>query len=115
MWRKKRKTCNTKFLITEYDDDDLIQSDNYQHTSNELSEEKYLRIEKTKNILELGHSVENKTDAFESKELILSKKTQKEGDADDIVDTHTGTDTDISENNKRDHSEECEEKKKKNL
>ena len=33
MWSKKRKTCNTKVLTTEYDDDDLIQSDNDQHTN----------------------------------------------------------------------------------
>ena len=44
MWRKEIKTCNTKVIITEYDDDDLIQSDNDQHTNNEVSEEKYLRI-----------------------------------------------------------------------
>ena len=93
MWRKKRKTCNTKVLTTEYDDDDLIQSDNDQHTNNEVSEEKDLMIQKK--ILELGHSEENKTDELKSKELILSKKTQKEGDADDLVDTDTGTDTDM--------------------
>ena len=44
----KKKTCNTKVIFTEYDDDDLIQSDNYQHKNNEVSEEKYLRIEKQK-------------------------------------------------------------------
>ena len=48
MWRKERKPCNTKFIITEYDDDDLIQSDNDQHTNNEVSEGKDPRIEKTK-------------------------------------------------------------------
>ena len=53
----------------------------------------------------MGHLEENKTDELESEELILSKKTQKEGDADDLVDTDTGTDTDMSETNKRDHSE----------
>ena len=50
---------------------------------------------RAKNILELGHSEENKTDELESEEFILSKKTQKEGDADDLVDTDTGTDTDM--------------------
>ena len=108
MWRKKRKTCNTKVLPTEYDDDYLLQSYNDQHTNNEVSKEKYLRIAKSKIILELGHSEEKKTDELESEELILSKKTQKEGDADDLVDTDTGTDTDISETYKRDHSEEFE-------
>ena len=54
MWRKKEKTCNTKFLITEYDDDDLIQSDNDQHKNNEVSEGKYLRIEKTKKCSRIG-------------------------------------------------------------
>ena len=72
-----------------------------------------MRIERTKNILELGHSEENKRDELESEELILSKKTQKEGDADDLVDTDTDTDTDMSETNKRDHGEECEGKKEK--
>ena len=46
--KKKEINCNTKVIITEYDDDDLIQSDNDQHTNNEVSEEKYLRIEKQK-------------------------------------------------------------------
>ena len=59
----------------------------------------------------MGHSEENKTDELESEELLLSKKTQKEGNADDIVDTDTGTD--MSETINRDHSEECEEKKEK--
>ena len=68
-----------------------------------------MRIERTKNILELRHSEENKTDELESVELLLSKKTQREGNADDLVDTDTGTD--MSETNNRDHSEECEEKK----
>ena len=61
----------------------------------------------------MGHSEENKTDELESEELIFSKKNQKEGDADDLVDTDTGTDTDTSETNKRDHSEDSEEKKEK--
>ena len=58
-------------------------------------------IEKTKNVLELGHSEENRRDELKRKELILSKNKQKEGDADDLVDTDTGTDTDMSENNSR--------------
>ena len=61
----------------------------------------------------MGHSEEKKKDELESEELILSKKTQKEGDADDLVDTDTDTDTDMSETINRDHSEECEEKKEK--
>ena len=80
---------------------------------NVVSEVKYLRIVESKNILELGQSEENKTDELESNELILNKKTQKEGDDDDLVDTDTGTDTDMSETYKRDHSEEFEEKKVK--
>ena len=59
----------------------------------------------------MGHSEENKTDELESEELLLSRKTQKEGNADDLVDTDTGTDTDMSETKKRDHSDECEGKK----
>ena len=47
MWRKERKTCNTKIIIIEYDDDDLIQSDNDQHTKNEVLEEIDMRIERT--------------------------------------------------------------------
>ena len=35
---------------------------------------------------------------------MLSKNKQKEGDADDLVDTDTGTDTDMSENNSRDQA-----------
>ena len=66
---KKIKTCNAKVLPTEYDDDDLLQSYNDQHTNNEVSEERDLRIAKSKNILELGHSEENKTDELESEEL----------------------------------------------
>ena len=45
---KKEKTCNAKIIITYYDDEDLIQSDNDQHTNNEVSEEKDLIIEKQK-------------------------------------------------------------------
>ena len=41
----------------------------------------------------------------------LSKKSQKEIDPDDIVDTKTVTD--MSETINRDHSEECEEKKER--
>ena len=48
----------------------------------------------------MGHSEEKKIDELESEELILSDQTQKEGDADDIVDTDTDTDTDMSETNK---------------
>ena len=59
----------------------------------------------------MGHSEEKKTDELESEELILGKKTQKEGNTDDKVDTDTGTD--MSETVNRDYSEECEEKKKK--
>ena len=60
MWRQKIKTCNTKVLTTEYDDDDLLQSYTDQLTINEVSEEKDLRIAKSKNILELGHSGKTK-------------------------------------------------------
>ena len=90
----KEKTCNTKIMITKYDDEDLIQSDNDQHTNNEVSEGKDLIIEKTKNVLELGHSEENRRDELKSKELILSNNKQREEDADDLVDTDTDTDTD---------------------
>ena len=48
----------------------------------------------------MGHSEESKRDELESEELILSKKTKKEGDVDDLV--NTDTDTDISETNERD-------------
>ena len=63
----------------------------------------------------MGHKEENRRDELESEELILRRKTQKEGDADDLVDTdtNTDTDTDISETNKIDHGDESEEKKKK--
>ena len=57
----------------------------------------------------MGHLEENKTDELERKKLFLSKKSQKERNADDIVDTDTGTV--MSETINRDHSEECEEKK----
>ena len=105
---KKENNCNTKVIITENDDDDLIQSDNDHDTNNAELEEKDLRIERTKNIPELGHLEENKRDELESEALILSKQNQKEGDADDLVDTDTDTDTDMSETNKRDHVEESE-------
>ena len=39
----------------------------------------------------MGHSEENRRDELESKELILSKKSEKEGDDDDLVDTNIGT------------------------
>ena len=45
----------------------------------------------------MGHSEEIERDELESEELILSKKTKKEGDVDDLV--NTDTDTDISETN----------------
>ena len=38
-------------MITENDDGDLIESYNDQEANNEESEEKYLRIERTKDIL----------------------------------------------------------------
>ena len=53
MWRKKR-TCNTEIIITEYDDDDLNQSDNNQDTNNEVSEVKDMRIERTKTYSRIG-------------------------------------------------------------
>ena len=52
----------------------------------------------------MGHSEENRRDELESKELILSKNTQKEEDSDDLVDTDTGTDTDMSQTNSRDQA-----------
>ena len=52
----------------------------------------------------------NKTDELEIEIIFLSKKSQKERNPEDIVDTDTGTD--MSETINRDHSEECEEKKK---
>ena len=121
MWRGK-KTCNTKVLTTEEDDDDLLQSytdkltinevsekkdqrsDNDQHTNNEVSEEKHLIIEKTKNDIDLGHSEGNRRDEFKNQKLSLSKNKQIEGDGDDLVDTDAGTDTDMSENNSRDQA-----------
>ena len=51
---KKEKPCNTKIIITEYDDEDLIQLDNDQHTNNEVSEEKDMIIEKTKKCSRIG-------------------------------------------------------------
>ena len=59
----------------------------------------------------MGHSEENKTDELEREKSVLSKKSQKERNSDDIVDTKTVTD--MSETIYRDHSEEYEEKKKK--
>ena len=53
----------------------------------------------------MGHSEENKTDELEREKSFLSKKSQKERNPDDIVDTDTGTD--MSETINRDHSEEC--------
>ena len=102
------------------DGDDNVNIDVFQGRSEVESEEKYLMniskkdalaSDRTKNIIELGHSEENKTDELERENLFLSKTTQKERNADDIVDTDTGTD--MSETINRDHSEECEEKKKK--
>ena len=75
-----------------------------------FSKKDALASDRTKNIIELGHSEENKTDELE-REFFLSKKSQKERNPDDIVDTDTGTD--MSETINRDHSEECEEKKEK--
>ena len=49
----------------------------------------------------MGHSEENRRDELKSKEIILSKNTQKEGDYDDLFDNYTGTDTDMSETNSR--------------
>ena len=54
--KNKEKLVNKKTIITENDDDDLIHSDNDQDTNNEESEGKYQRIERTKDILELGPS-----------------------------------------------------------
>ena len=54
MKKKKIKLVTQKKIITEYDGDDLIQSDNDQHTNNELSEEKDLRIERTKKYSRIG-------------------------------------------------------------
>ena len=83
---------NKKKIITEEDDD--------QEINNEESEGKYQRKERTKDRVELGHSEENERDELENEELIFSKKTQKEGDGDDLV--NTDTDTDLSETNERD-------------
>ena len=85
-------------MITEEDDDDLIYTDNDQDTNNEESEGKDQRKERTKDILELGHSEENKRDELECEEFILSRQTQKEVDSDDLV----NTDTDLSETNEND-------------
>ena len=66
---KKEKTCNTKKTITEYDDEDLIQSDNDQHTNNEVSEKKDMIIEKTKNDIDLGQSEEKRRDELKKQKL----------------------------------------------
>ena len=76
-----------------------------------ISKKDALASDRTKNIIELGHSEENKTDELEREKSVLSKKSQKERNPDDIVDTKTVTD--MSETINRDHSEECEEKKRK--
>ena len=65
-----------------------------------------LASDRTKNIIELGHSEERKKDELEREKSFLSKKYQKERNPYDIVDTKTVTD--ISETINRDHSEECE-------
>ena len=75
-----------------------------------ISKKDALASDRTKNIIKLGHSEENKTDELE-REKKLSRKSQKERNPDDIVDTKTVTD--MSETINRDHSEECEEKKEK--
>ena len=67
-----------------------------------ISKKDALASDRTKNIIELGHSEENKTDELE-REKNLSKKSQKERNPDDIVDTKTVTD--MSETINRDHSE----------
>ena len=75
-----------------------------------ISKKDALASDWTKNIIELGHSEENKTDELEREKIVLSKKSQKERNPDDIVDTKTVTD--MSETINRDHSEECEGEKK---
>ena len=76
-----------------------------------ISKKDALASDTTKNIVQLGHLEENKTDELEREKRFLSKKSQKERNPDDIVDTKTVTD--MSETINRDHSEECEEKKEK--
>ena len=68
---------DTDISETNERDDDLIHSDNDQDTNIEESEEKYQIIERSKDILELGHSEENKRYELENEELILSKQTKK--------------------------------------
>ena len=100
------------------DGDDNVNIDVIQGRSGVESEEKdqmniskkdALASDRTKYIIELGNSEENKTDELEREKSALSKKSQKERNPDDIVDTKTVTD--MSETINRDHSEECEEKK----
>ena len=76
-----------------------------------ISKKDALASDRTKNIIEFGHSEENKTDELEREKSVLIKKSQKERNPDDIVDTKTVTD--MSETINRDHSEEHEEKKEK--
>ena len=59
------------------DDDDLVDTGNYQDTNNEESEGKYQREERTKDNLELDNSEEDERDEIENEELFLSKETQK--------------------------------------
>ena len=75
--KNKEKLVNKKTIITEEDDNDLIHSDNVLDKNNEELEEKGLRIERTKDILEFGHWEESKRDGLECEELILSRQTQK--------------------------------------
>ena len=82
---------------------------NHMNIQMNISKKYALASDRTKNIIELGHSEENKTDELE-REKKLSNKSQKEINPDDIVDTDTGTD--MSETINRDHSEECEGEKK---
>ena len=56
----------------------------------------------------MGHSEENKKDDLEREKSFLSKKSQKEWNPDDIVDTKSVTD--MSETIYRDHNEELEGK-----
>ena len=52
-----------------------------------ISKKYALASDTRKNIIELGHSEENKTDELEREKSFLSKKSQKERNPDDIVDT----------------------------
>ena len=76
-----------------------------------ISKKDALASDTRKNIVQLGHSEENKTDELERENSFLSKKSHKEINPDDIVDTRSVTD--MSETIYRDHSEECEVKKNK--